>query len=145
LQRGAQVRGIRNPHSKLYLFRASQAIVTSANLTAAGLTRNFEFGFVSENAAVVGDCRAYFDDLWKQGADLAPGWLDDWDAKVTSAQAFGMTYPPAGLGDYGADVGFTPPPSLLPIPVADAGQGFVKFFGESTNREPLTTSSEAMI
>ena len=41
LDAGAQVRGVRKLHSKLYLF-ASRAIVTSANLTKAALDSNHE-------------------------------------------------------------------------------------------------------
>src|SRR3972149_1786386 len=57
LMSDAQVRGIRNLHAKLYIFGASRAIVTSANLTEAALTRNHEFGFESEDASIVARCR----------------------------------------------------------------------------------------
>ena len=40
LDAGASIRGIRNLHAKLYLFGTSRAIITSANLTEAALTRN---------------------------------------------------------------------------------------------------------
>ena len=46
LEAGAAVRGIRNLHAKLYVFGDARAIVTSANLTEAGLRRNHEFGIV---------------------------------------------------------------------------------------------------
>ena len=71
LDRGASVRGIRNLHAKLYIFGQSRAIVTSANLTHAGLERNPEFGIVTEDPAAIASCLAYFDDLWSSGgADL---------------------------------------------------------------------------
>jgi hypothetical protein len=44
LESGAQVKGIRNLHAKLYLFGQTRAIVTSANLTDAAMRRNHEFG-----------------------------------------------------------------------------------------------------
>ena len=47
LANGAQIRGVRHLHAKLYLLGASRAIVTSANLTEAGLLRNHELGFVA--------------------------------------------------------------------------------------------------
>ena len=47
---GARVRGVRDLHAKLYLFGASRAIITSANLTEAALNRNHEFGMVSQDA-----------------------------------------------------------------------------------------------
>ena len=46
LDKGAQIRGVRGLHAKLYLI-GRQAIVTSANLTQAALSRNHEFGFVT--------------------------------------------------------------------------------------------------
>lgn len=58
LEAGASVRGIRNLHAKLYLFGASRAIVTSANLTAAAINRNHEFGMVAEDANVIAACRS---------------------------------------------------------------------------------------
>lgn len=61
LERGAQVRGIKHLHSKLYLFGAQRVIVTSANLTSAALTRNLELGFVSEDVGAIKKCRTYFD------------------------------------------------------------------------------------
>ena len=47
LDAGASIRGIQNLHAKLYLFGTSRAIITSANLTEAALTRNQEFGTAS--------------------------------------------------------------------------------------------------
>src|SRR5437016_11038765 len=67
LNAGANVRGVRNLHAKLYLFDESRAIVTSANLTEAAMNRNHEFGMIAEDKAVISACRAYFDDLWQRG------------------------------------------------------------------------------
>jgi phosphatidylserine/phosphatidylglycerophosphate/cardiolipin synthase-like enzyme len=47
LESGASLRGVRNLHAKLYIFGASRAIVTSANLTEAAINRNHEFGMVA--------------------------------------------------------------------------------------------------
>lgn len=55
---GAQIRGVRNLHAKLYLVGRSRAIITSANLTKAALNRNHEFGIVTDDAAVIKECRA---------------------------------------------------------------------------------------
>jgi phosphatidylserine/phosphatidylglycerophosphate/cardiolipin synthase-like enzyme len=49
--RGAQIRGIRNLHAKVYLI-GSNAIVTSANLTMQALRRNHEFGFESSDPEI---------------------------------------------------------------------------------------------
>ena len=42
LQKGILVKGIKHLHSKVYIFGTNKVIVTSANLTQAGLFRNIE-------------------------------------------------------------------------------------------------------
>lgn len=138
---GARIRGIRNLHSKLYLFGNRRAIVTSANLTEAALLRNHEFGFVAEEPGIVAQCRQYFDGLWKRGkADLTAERLAAWNDTVTRHLARGA--PPGtrtSLGDEGADAGLPPDPIILVPRIANAGQAFVKFFGEGHNRaEPFS-------
>ena len=140
LDAGGKVRGVRNLHAKLYLFGKSRAVVTSANLTTAALDRNHEFGFVSDDPAIIADCQKYFDDLWERsGADLTVEQVDAWDDQVTRYLASGAPLSqPSGLGDHGTDAGIMPAPPTLPPFLADAPQAFVKFLGESHHREPLT-------
>jgi hypothetical protein len=139
LASGGTVRGVRNLHAKMYLFGSKRAIVTSANLTEAALNRNHEFGLISEETEIVVACRRYFDNLWmRSGADLTIPQLDQWDETVTRHRAEGgRPNRPIGLGDFGVDAGMVnPPPTALPIVVADAPQAFVKFLGEGDNRVP---------
>jgi len=140
LDAGARIRGIRKLHAKLYLFGASRAVITSANLTKSALDSNHEFGLVAEDATVIATCRAYFDDLWRRGkTDLVADQVDTWAETVTRHRALGgRPGNRAGLGDFGVDAGVTgTPPVQVPTAVADAPQAFVKFLGESDNREPL--------
>jgi len=144
LKAEASVRGIRNLHAKVYLFGSKTAIVTSANLTAAALDRNHEFGIVAEDMAVILACRSYFDELWQRGgADLTEHQVDEWDNIVTRYRASGAK--PASLfelPDYGANAGIPSLPAVaLPIPIADASKGFVKFLGEGHNRAPLSLTT----
>jgi HKD family nuclease len=144
LASGGTVRGVRNLHAKMYLFGSKRAIVTSANLTEAALNRNHEFGLISEETEIVAACRRYFDNLWmRSGADLTIPQLDQWDETVTRHRAEGgRPNRPIGLGDFGVDAGMVnPPPTALPIVVADAPQAFVKFLGEGDNRVPLSFST----
>ena len=141
LDAGARVRGIRNLHAKLYLFGASRAIITSANLTKSALDRNHEFGLVAEDRPIVATCRAYFDDLWRRGGDdLMRDQVDDWDQTVIRHRALGgRPREQTGLGDFGADAGMVDPlPVRLPAAVVDAPQAFVKFLGEGDSRVPLS-------
>jgi hypothetical protein len=140
LDAGARVRGIRKLHAKLYLFGASRAVITSANLTKSALDSNHEFGLVAEDATVIGTCRAYFDDLWRRGkTDLVADQVDAWEETVTRHRALGgRPSNQSGLGDFGADAGVAGPlPVHVPTVMTDAPQAFVKFLGESDNREPL--------
>ena len=141
----ATVRGIRNLHAKLYLFGSSRAIITSANLTKAGLWHNHEFGFITDDKESVEACRAYFDDLWyRAGDDLQRDQLEDWDGQVTRHLATGarpgISTP---LGDFGAHTGIQDPPGPHTPPVIDdAPQAFVKFLGLSGNR--VSSSHETL-
>lgn len=142
LDYGAEVRGVRNLHAKIYLFGKSRAIVTSANLTNAGLRHNHEFGFVSEQRAVADNCNAYFNKLWSSaGANLTQVTLDAWIASVTEFLVTGaqLSHTSAVLQDFGQDVGILP--DLAPAVGPNTGwpsmaeQSFVKLFGQSHKRK----------
>ena len=137
LENGAQVKGVRNLHAKLYLFGLTRAIVTSANLTDAAMRRNHEFGFVAGDAIIIQRCREYFDGLWpRAGSLLTVEQLAAWESQIETSRARGAG--PAirsGLGDQGTDVGLdTPAPDSAPF-AALTGQAFVKFFGLGHSRQ----------
>ena len=133
---GAKIRGVKNLHAKAYLIGESRAIVTSANLTEQGLTRNHEFGFSAEDPEVAASCHAYFDKLWKlAGPDVTLKKLEEWDRRVTAAWISGAgTRPTPDLPDEGAEVGYPKERAFLPKQADVSEQGFVKFFGEGHNR-----------
>jgi hypothetical protein len=143
LARGAQVRGVRHLHAKLYLFGNSRAILTSANLTQAALFGNHEFGFVAAEPDITDQCRAYFDAMWRRaGPDLTSERVGGWEGKVTRYHAEGGR--PGGktrLGDEGVDIGLPQIPLVPGRGAADVPQAFVKFLGESSNRESLSWST----
>ena len=141
LNSGAQIRGVRNLHAKLYVFGQSRAIVTSANLTEAALTRNHELGFEAEDARIVDQCRKYFDHLWERaGKNLVMAKLAEWESKVTGYLAAGA-HPGAAtsLGDEGVDLGFEPDPVVIASASDCLRQAFVKFLGRNDNREVRST------
>ncbi len=61
-------------HGKAYLFGdrkdARAALVTSANLTGAGLFENLELGLVQYDPPVAAGAVAWFDELWDEAADF---------------------------------------------------------------------------
>jgi len=140
LENGAQIRGVRNLHAKLYLFGDSRAVVTSANLTEAALLRNHEFGFVAGDSAIITSCADYFESLWQRaGQNLTKKRLDDWEKKLEAHLASGARTSRSGnLGDEGVDAGDTVIPPVTPPRVAEAPQAFVKFFGISSDRADLS-------
>ena len=145
LQSGARVRGVRNLHTKLYVFGRRRAIITSANLTEAGLNRNHEFGIVTDKRSAVKECRAYFNRLWESAeSDLRIKDVNAWDSRVTQYQLLGGR--PEGLvnlEDYGKDAGFTMPESArIPVVATDASRAFVKFQGNSDNRMSLSDPTQ---
>jgi hypothetical protein len=138
LESGAQIRGVKNLHAKLYLFGRKQVVVTSANLTDRALHLNHEFGFVSDEPMIIIRCHEYFDRLWKLAQpDLTAAKLAGWDKELTSART-GQAPPPKGRRwpDHGANCGFGADSSATVVPpvFAEAPKAFVKFFGESDNR-----------
>lgn len=140
LEKGAEIRGVKKLHAKLYLF-GRRVIATSANLTHAALTQNHEFGFVAEDREVFNRCQEYFEKLWKQaGSSLTVAILDKWDEQLKAVQATGSR--PSlrnGLGDNGMDVGIaSEPPDFSPL-AQESQQAFVKFFGTGDGREDRNT------
>jgi hypothetical protein len=139
---GARIRGVKNLHAKVYVFGNQRAIVTSANLTDAALRTNYEVGIVTDDPDTVAECRRSFDDLWaRAGDDLTSERLEGWEREIDEARTTGLVVvPPLPLRDEGCVVGDTTRPSPTTLLVADAPQAFVKFWGESTNRVPLSFS-----
>ena len=136
LNAGAQIRGIKNLHAKAYLIGPDRAIITSANLTEQGLLRNQEFGFFAQDAKIVANCHEYFMSLWKKaGPDLTARRLEAWEDRIMASLTSGAgTRKTGSLGDEGKDIGFFPFSAAPSAWVKTAEQGFVKFFGEGTNR-----------
>jgi hypothetical protein len=135
LDKGAQIRGIRNLHAKMYLFGSKRVIVTSANLTDAALLRNHEFGFVADEPDIVTHCREYFDRLWVQAApNLSVTRLEDWEHRVAQCLLEGARPTiRSGLTDEGINIGIPTSMEASPEWVSTAKQSFVKFFGRSSD------------
>lgn len=142
---GAQVRGVRGLHAKLYVFGSSRSVITSANLTEAALKRNHEFGCVVDDPLAVAQCVSYFDGLWtRAGSDLTLARLDDWEARLGRYLAGGSVSKPATLGDEGVELGFAVDPPSSNGWYAESPQAFVKFLGSGNNRTApdLATTEE---
>ena len=141
LKSGAIIRGIKNLHAKGYLIGHDRVIITSANLTEQGLTRNHELGFFAQDPLIVESCHSYFEKLWKQaGKNLLSSRLNAWDKRINDAKVFSRGGPATpSLGDEGADVGIPKDADEFEEVNADSHQGFVKFFGLGGQRIERST------
>jgi hypothetical protein len=147
LKKRAHIRGIKNLHAKVFLFGKSRVIVTSANLTAAALNRNHEFGFISTDTEIIEKSHEYFEHLWERGGDnLDISRIDLWDKKISACLASGNSRPSMpGLRDEGADAGIEPSPSEITPWTDTSRQVFVKFLGEGSNRAPISLDTVEVI
>lgn len=136
LGHGAQIRGVKHLHAKMYIFGGRRAIVTSANLTDAALRRNYEVGLVIDDPQSVAKCQRSFEDIWVRGGDdLTLERLEGWEREINGARARGLiVVPPLSLRDEGCNLNKGTDVNVSTPLVADANQAFVKFWGESTNR-----------
>lgn len=142
VRRGAEVRGVRNLHAKVYLFGERRVIVTSANLTDAALTRNHEFGFQSDEPTIVARCHEYFTRIWSEAGDnLTIARVDEWERRIFAEQrAGGRPSQRRGLPDEGTStisrLKMVPPAAGAVHPTVPA---HLKFFGRANGRVPLST------
>ena len=75
---GVSVRVMRSElHAKVYLGDASQALVTSANLTRAGMERNLECGILIRSEERVGELEEEFDREWRLGTAISERDISD--------------------------------------------------------------------
>lgn len=65
IERGGKVRNYQRLHSKVYLFDDTCAVVTSGNLTVAGLTTNYEYGVLIREEAALKQMAADFSAVWR--------------------------------------------------------------------------------
>jgi len=61
LEAGGTLRAVQRLHAKVYIFDNDSAVVTSANLTVGGLSRNYEYGVWISDCAKVAEIRRDFD------------------------------------------------------------------------------------
>jgi len=153
LENGAEVRGIQDLHSKLYLFGTRRATITSANLTESALEKNHEFGLVTEDQRVIRECSQYFEWLWGEGqTNLTTSDLRTWEIDVNRYRnQIGPPASKASLKDHGVAVKAERSPAFVgPMIWAasahpSAQQAYVKLFGMSRKRCPLTQRIEERV
>jgi len=130
VESGATVFGIKELHSKIYLFDNRSAIITSANLTSGGLVNNYECGIYLTDTATIQNLHNYFTELKRiAGQNLSVQQCEDWQLQLSQVETLNTIIP--SLPDYGSSA----------IKVDSKRNYYVKFFGTAKNRVPLTTTT----
>jgi hypothetical protein len=97
-----KVVGLRNIHAKFYLFDDDRAIITSANFTYGGLSRNHECGMFIDDRTIVTQLSDHFDHLWQACEPILK--LEtclEWETRLNDVVADILT--PNMLPDYGME------------------------------------------
>lgn len=123
VEQGSEIHGIRNLHSKVYLFDERAAIVTSANLTDGGLRSNYECGIFITDKDIIQELVTYFDQLKNMaGESLSISMCDDWLNQISKLKIENSEI--RKLPDYGKTKVF----------IKNEKSYYVKFFGTNDNR-----------
>lgn len=107
LDYGAEIRGIRYLHAKVYSFDGQCCLVCSANLTDAAMNRNLEVGLITSEPASVKALEENFNALWElSGPSLTATKIVDWKSQVRKVRIQTPLSRPSGLKDLGANLNF---------------------------------------
>ena len=126
VESGAKVYGIRELHSKVYLFDDRAAIITSANLTRGGLINNFECGLFTTDNNILKELSNYFNELKNIGGQsLTIEKCKQWKQEISQVEIYNTKI--SSLPDYGS----------TKIYVDKDKSYYIKFFGTANNRKNL--------
>lgn len=132
VEHGAKVYGIRDLHSKVYLFDQRAAIISSANLTPGGLINNYECGLYTTAQPIIAELDRYFNDL--KNLDRNPLTVErcnQWKEELTLRIEIHNS-PNISLPDHGSTESITA--------IDQTRSYYVKIFGTADNREGLETT-----
>lgn len=131
---GVRIKGIKNLHSKLYLFDDKSVIIGSANFTTNGFFNNFEYGIKSIDNEIITTSREYFDSLWRLSPELLDTeTIESWEVILKKSSHL-ITSPK--LPDFG---------TKATIHESIKTKYFVKFFGKTEFRSDLAYHSRSEI
>ena len=123
IERGARIFGIKELHSKIYLFDMRAAIITSANLTNGGLVSNFECGVYLTDKNIIQELHNYFNQLKRISSScLTIDQCIDWSARLDGIKI--SKGDSNILPDYGASF----------LKFDNTRNYYIKFFGKADNR-----------
>jgi len=120
---GAEIKGIKDLHSKAYLFDTKSMIITSANFTNGGFITNYELGIKSNEEEKVIETLDYFNKLWSiDHKILSVDRIIEWQNTISQNK---ITTVGNDLDDYGT--------SIIKKVIGNK-KYFVKFYGTGDDR-----------
>ncbi|MFP5239270.1 MAG: phospholipase D family protein, partial [Acidobacteriota bacterium] len=139
---GAQIRGVKNLHAKMYIIGNRNAFITSTNLTEAGISRNYEVGVLTGDMHHIKLCTDYFNSIWNRTSDnLTIDRINIWEETLNKARNKGtFSTNKLGLNDEGEEIEISNTSISENSIVQDSQQAFIKFFGQSSDRKERATS-----
>ncbi|QSB29084.1 phospholipase D family protein [Flavobacterium sp. CLA17] len=124
LAQGAEIKGIKDLHSKTYIFDVKSVIITSANFTGGGFFRNHELGVISHNPKKTLESIEYFSKLWKLDNFILSGpKIDEWNINILNNRV--IINSGSELEDYG---------TCIINKVVKQKNYFIKFYGTNYER-----------
>jgi hypothetical protein len=134
VEKGAAVYGIKDLHSKIYIFDNRAAIITSANLTSGGLINNYECGVYLTDNSMIDNLHNYFNELKEIAKNkLTAQQCEDWKKQISKIGIYNSKIP--SLPDFGSST----------IKVDKSKNYYVKFFGTAGDRVSMTFTSKEEI
>lgn len=128
LKHGASIRGVKDLHSKLYIFDKKKILLTSANLTYKALNTNQELGVTATSGEIFRSAYDYFQKLWSlAGPNIDLHKLSVWEKRVERHK---KRYPKKSKRPRLPDFGVKVPSSFAPV----ESNNIVKFFGLGNDR-----------
>jgi len=123
IEGGAEIKGIKDLHSKAYIFDTKSMIITSANFTNGGFFNNYELGIKSECEEQINETLDYFEKLWSFNPDtLDINTINEWE-KIIKENKILTTG--TNLTDFGT--------SIIRKVIGNKNY-FIKFYGRGNER-----------
>lgn len=123
IEGGAEIKGIKDLHSKAYVFDSKSMIITSANFTNGGFFNNYELGIKSESKEQIKETLDYFEKLWSFNNDLLEmSKITEWQKIIAENR---ITTTGTNLKDFGT--------SIIKKVIGNKNY-FIKFYGRGNNR-----------
>jgi len=123
VSKGAEIKGIKNLHSKVYVFDNKSAIIGSANFTSGGFFNNYEFGIKTNEKETITESIDYFQNLWLLDSNILT--LDrilEWENEIKNSSNVPRN---DELPDYG---------KIASIQGSVTRRYFIKLFGKTDHR-----------